>query len=629
MIKLVKIVIEGMHNVSRKTYNLQNLTYLHGPNGAGKSTVMQAIQLALLGYIPGTSKASKEALFKHSNGHLLGVTLYLQDDDTMVKIERVWSGTGSTIHSSVNIEPSGYDIHEVIAELELPIFNFNEFIDLTANKMKDWFIEFLPSSKINIDWADVLQKSAQDAGFDITSGASFIQSAIHDIENMSETGLDLVRAANKTFKTALSFKKKELERAQATIQSLIYYDDIDSSISIDELDDQLAVYESLKAAREFAKQCITANARIEAQLQDYADCTEVSAESDSRYIAAAEECAQIDVELSEAATRISQYQQDMDALRAEQLELKSKQTELDAENKAKQSIVDSNGICPFTQSRCDSVQPLIKEYKQQINDNLKVIEALQTEFNKLSQSIHDVAAKVATINDNIATLHSQQLVCNNTMSDIKHRYADKHQLSLQIVIVPDTEDDDSDIDALIQELKDTQIKYEANRKYNKLIDTLTANKYAVEQEILAYKAWILLTDVNGLQSTAEATQPFVELQIDMNKYLHAVFGESVTAKFNVSAKANSFSFGVERDSVYIPFNLLSSGEKCMYTLSLMMSLTQLSKSPLKLVMVDDLLDHLDDVNIDRLFTSLETIEDIQMIFAGVKSVKAKHTIEVQ
>ena len=153
-------------------------------------------------------------------------------------------------------------------------------------------------------------------------------------------------------------------------------------------------------------------------------------------------------------------------------------------------------------------------------------------------------------------------------------------------------------------------------------------KYKLEQEIIALKQWDALTGVNGLQSSAGTTNPFVELGSQMDKYIQAVFGEAVTAKFNIESKANSFSFGIERNGSYIPFNLLSSGEKCMYTLALMISLVAVSKSPLKIVMVDDLLDHLDDVNVTKLFESLQTVEDIQMIFAGVKVVNGEYVVEV-
>jgi ATPase involved in DNA repair len=59
MMKLSSIRIQGMHNVVDKTYKLNNMNYFVGPNGAGKSTIMQAIQLALLGYIPGTDKRNQ------------------------------------------------------------------------------------------------------------------------------------------------------------------------------------------------------------------------------------------------------------------------------------------------------------------------------------------------------------------------------------------------------------------------------------------------------------------------------------------------------------------------------------------------------------------------------------------
>ena len=64
--------------------------------------------------------------------------------------------------------------------------------------------------------------------------------------------------------------------------------------------------------------------------------------------------------------------------------------------------------------------------------------------------------------------------------------------------------------------------------------------------------------------------------------------------------------------------MLSSGEKCLFTLALLMSIARFSDSDLKLIMIDDLFDHLDDANIDRVFESLLNVSDMQLIFAGVK-----------
>jgi hypothetical protein len=60
----------------------------------------------------------------------------------------------------------------------------------------------------------------------------------------------------------------------------------------------------------------------------------------------------------------------------------------------------------------------------------------------------------------------------------------------------------------------------------------------------------------------------------------------------------------------------------------MISLVDNSKSPLKIVMVDDLFDHLDDINAEKLFESLQKVNDIQMIFAGVKNVSGDFVVEV-
>lgn len=93
---------------------------------------------------------------------------------------------------------------------------------------------------------------------------------------------------------------------------------------------------------------------------------------------------------------------------------------------------------------------------------------------------------------------------------------------------------------------------------------------------------------------------------------------SLTVSKILSEKANSFSFGVtNEENEYIEFDLLSSGEKCLYTLALLISIVELSDSPLKIIMIDDLLDHLDMLRIKDCFETLYSISDIQILLAGV------------
>ena len=52
--KFKSITITGMHKVDKKTYTFNDdVTYFIGENGSGKSTILEAAELALLGYIPG------------------------------------------------------------------------------------------------------------------------------------------------------------------------------------------------------------------------------------------------------------------------------------------------------------------------------------------------------------------------------------------------------------------------------------------------------------------------------------------------------------------------------------------------------------------------------------------------
>ena len=154
--KIKTITIEGMHNVVRKTYTLDNLTYFYGKNGVGKSTILQAIQLAILGYIPGTAKKN-DAIFKHCNCNKLVVTAILDDDGLTREIRRSWKKTDNAISASVEVFPDDFDVDELAGDLELPIFNFNEFTGMTANKLKDWFIQFLPGMNDTIEWESVFK----------------------------------------------------------------------------------------------------------------------------------------------------------------------------------------------------------------------------------------------------------------------------------------------------------------------------------------------------------------------------------------------------------------------------------------------------------------------------------------
>jgi len=621
--KIVSVTIEGMHNVVRKTYDISNLTYLHGPNGVGKSTVMQAIQLALLGYIPGTAKTKAE-LFRHANNHTMAVTLNLSDG---VSIRRIWTGSGSTINSIVEITPDGYDIAEIISELELPIFNFSEFVDMTANKLKDWFINFLPSSEMEIDWKIVLKEDLIKSGLH-NIDEDLIETCAEEITSYGLSGVDEVRKANEYFKNALSFKKKELERLQSTVQSLVFYDDIDVAMDESEVRSQI---DDLEQKRKFHLDAIDRLEKYESakhKLDEYSDCSHGCAEADPKFIEFSNIVDKLKSDYDNQIDQLHNIATNSDAYKDDISEKKSYISELTASKKVIQDIVDSNGMCPFTSTSCDTISSKLKSYKEQLDEYNKHIKEAEESIIDLTKELNSFAEESRKISDDITKIKQNIYSAQEDQAKIRVRYEKFNTLKESVGLEPVVEEPDADYDSLIKEKRDILIKIEANKRYNELIDSLTSEKFKAEGEIAAYKSWINLTGVNGLQNDDSATKPFTDLSEQMNTYIQTVFGESVKSKFNLEAKANSFSFGIERGGSYIPFNLLSSGEKCLYTLSLMISLVDKSNSPLKIVMVDDLMDHLDNVNMIKLFKQLMTIDNVQMIFAGVKDISGDFVVEL-
>ena len=627
MIKIKQITIEGMHNVIKKTYDFTKMTYLHGLNGAGKSTVMQAIQLALLGYIPGTNKTKTE-IFRHANGRTMAVFLTIDVDGSEVKIQRVWYDTKPSVTSAVQIYPEGYDVTKLIADLELPIFNFNEFINMTANKLKDWFIEFLPSAKTSIDWDIALKEDLVVAGM-TEIDEDLIHSSAETIRGYGLKGVDEIRKANEYFKASLSFNKKEAERVQSTIQSLIFYDDIDTSISEEDVRAAIADYQKKMRERDLTIDAAKRYEFMKKQLDEYSDCTFDCAENDTRHIEAA-----VVVDSSPAGIEVIQEKiSEQSSTRSSFISEISHNQEQIAALKAKidimQGIINSKGICPFTSTECGSVKEMISKYEKEVAAYKTSIDTYTAEITSLKSKCNDCQSKIDSYNRDIRNIQNEATDAKRTMQSIKDRYKKYEQLKEAIGEPPVAEFDRTDYAALIKEQQDLLVKIEANKKYNELIDTLTADKFKIEQDIAAFTSWIKLTGVNGLQNNASSTSPFTDLAEHMDTYIQAVFGSSVRSKFNLESRANSFSFGIEKDGSYIPFNLLSSGEKCMYTLAMMLSIVAASKSLLKIVMIDDLLDHLDDINITKLFEALAKIDNIQMIFAGVKKVDGDFTVEVE
>lgn len=593
MLKIQSVEIEGFHNVDKKHYEFKNINYLKGPNGSGKSTVLQAIQLALLGYIPGSNK-TKEGIFRHSNGKVLAVTLNITGDED-IKISRIWSGTGNSISSVLDVEPKGYDISRLISNAELPIFNFSDFLNLTANKQKDWFLDFLPKKTWEIDWNKELTAALSDT--EITDIEKFKATIIEELNSCDLKGVENIRHANDYLKAELSAHKSELTRLQGSIQSYIYYDDVDNG-DISEVDNNILKYQNLKSLRIKYDSELEAASKLAQSLEQYNDLG-VSVSEDEKY--------------NKCVERIAVLQKELEADKSKQSDLTQQKYRIKGELSSLMDTVQSGNNCPILNELCTR----LVNYSQE-RDSM-----IQNKNNELN----DIESKLSKLNNEIATKSNVLQSCIDVQNRIAYSYSMRDTLQTQLnelksdINVLTDERTVDEFDAELKSLYDLKTKILANEKYSTVIDNITKEKYNIENEISALKVWINLTGVNGLQTGNSEYDPFAVLKDSMDKYITKLFGRRTKTEVNVQKKSNSFSFGISRNKTYIPYDLLSSGEKCLYALALMLSIADISDSKLKLVLVDDMFDHLDDKNVESLFNVLSNISEIQMIFAGVKDIK--------
>lgn len=584
MIKLKTITIKGMHNYDSVTYNLGDFTYLFGKNGAGKSTVLEAIQFALLGYIPGYNKTPAGVLSHCNNDKGMSVKLVLNDGEKDITIVRECTKFGGKASVNVTCMPQ-VDLAEIIKDIEAPVFNFGEFIGMTANKLKEWFISFLGNNGSELVWDKIF---TLDNGTDVA-----LQKSVLEYVNDKPVDIEHLKDVNTYLKSLQSAKKADLERIISTIQSMVVSED--TTISADDVDKLRAEIETLTVQKTYAIQYEERqrhNSLIETKLNgdEYANLKD-TLDEDEEYYSAIEELLDLKSKLSTIETQHK--------------ELIDKITKVQSESDNLGAILESNGVCPYTQKACGDITALKAEYQARQNEldaELKVLNADMNELIKCSSETHKQI-----------TTHS------NTIEHKKSLYAERNRLKDSIMPLADAPEYTSvALEKQISELTDKVVAAETNLKYYRLIDNLTKDKLACENCLNMLKGWISATGANGLQSQI-TDGAFKVLSANMDDYIKALYGdETLKTKFVLEEKANSFSFGLVRNDKYIAYDLLSSGERCIFTLAMLLCLIANAQSELKVILLDDLLDHIDDDKIKILFKGLNDVKDIQIILAGVK-----------
>lgn len=596
-----KVEIINMHHIEFASYNFEDLNYLYGLNGAGKSTILQAIQLGLLGYIPGTGKRNADIIKHKTPGTTrMEVDLTLKSNSSeYIRIRRIYTATKTGASCKCEFYPEDYDeklIQNMLSKVELPVFNFEEFLNLTPNALKKWFLDYVPSGgNDNLDIEKELLSYTKDNTENISD--EIIQDLIHSIHfpNSSQDTVERLKDINTQLKDLLKFKKIEQDTNQKTINSLIFYPDATFTRTVEERESLMHKLNENIVEFRSAKRDLESNTAINNVLQErYKDLPEDESED--------EVISSLGSQLDEIASKIQECNESSENLRLHLAELSQAM-------KVITPFLSSNGVCPITSETCNSISSKLGDYKKQ--------------YEELHSECVETDSKIKQITSDKTKLVTEY---NSLQKDLLQRqklYVDRDNLRSRLVDVDDTVDYDfciEDATRQLEELQDEQAQYLANNKYNTCIKSFESMKYKLEIEMQVIKLWINHTSESGLQSNY-MTDPLNNIIEELNEYLVTLFNDNtISAYFNVESKSNSFSFGVQRDGVYIPYDLLSSGEKCMYLVAFISYLA--STSPVNVVLVDDLFDHLDKPNLKFIIEGMKSISSAQYIIAGVQDIDA-------
>lgn len=597
--QIKSITIEGLHNVYQPTtYDFKQITTIFGTNGSGKSTILQAIQYALLGYIPGTNK-NKSAIFEHANSDILDVYLVLSDSPIDITISRKLIRKGSKIDEIFNIYPETFELKDIINSIELPIFNTQDFYGLTSNMMKTWFIDFMPSDDAILDWNVLLQSCLIDndvTDFDSSKYVDKIKSTI-SLENSLSTQ---IKSINDMFKDELSWEKKNLQRLENTIQSLVLYDDVDPLDDIDEVESEIAAF---KQQRDEALIMDSKNKEL-SNLLHKKETIKLQLDEIS------EDFRTFDDFKIHIENQIHDLEEQKRTIASKKVKLEEDIVNTRIEFEGLKKSYESSGICPIDSKPCNRLLSHKNDAKlkyELLNNQISILNAdkfsIDDQFSNVSMELNKLLDK---------KLHFNSLI--STFEDVVDRIKELSD-SINVDFV-----DLNFLDNSIAELESKKVKILSNQQYEKLSETLLKDKLSIEKEINVLKLFINLTGVNGLQSKYAKSGVFNKLEAVMDSDIRQLFGNLCNVKFNVTEKANSFSFGILRDDDYISYDMLSSGEKCLFSICLLTTIVRYSDTSLKLIMIDDMLDHIDSDNLSKLMMWIQNNKDVQYIFASVENI---------
>lgn len=618
-----EVTIRGMRKVDNATYSFTpQSNYILGNNGTGKSTILNAIQLAILGYIPGQSKKKKD-IMANANGNHLEVSCTLVTPEGDVVLTRAWTVIKSTVTGG-NLEVSpDVDIEQFISEVELPIFNFNELCSMSANAQKDYFIQLMKDfSSTDLDVMRAIETKLGQLSIPDTwlqdNKEEFLQQlkqCWNTIVDREEPLNEAIASFNAQLKSKLSVEKESVKRSEKFLQELIHYDDVDVAESEEVVLAKIKDIKDQLAANQIYQQAWNRHQSLLKRMATYSEFEGLSSLEDSP------EFSQIKDDIESTQRKYDEaskkYRELSDALKLKRDKINQYELQLAEWN----TVIESKGVCPYSKETCKTISTEIEKLA-------KKYETLHAEVSKLTAETRKLEEEWQNCNDVSMQSYHAHGVAESALSRLKAQWEAYQSLKSETDDIPkDPGYDEDQLNAQLAQYETTLDKIRKNQVYEELYSSGVAQKSTSEMTIEVLKELVKLTGANGLQASS-ANAGFDALKSSITKYLKEFLGSDVTADMCLQQTSNSFSFGISRDGKYIPYANLSTGEQCLYMLAFACAIFEYSNTPLRVILLDDMLDHLDSSNITNAFEAMKSIPGVQFICAGVINCTVKDTFVI-